>query len=201
MNAQTTPPIESLEAKNDIVYENERIFANRIAHKLIETPKLHIWMILIPVIFVFHFFNLSKASKGRKAFVHNYLITRRKTLEEVHLALEEKRKPDLEALAASNDVPDSIHHLYVDWLQALINHYTALLSAKGQSYDELVSHAYGSRKKYQEAVRRLNDTELRFTSALKPLAPKETQDATDIIEIMQEQTVLLRKHEVKRVFG
>lgn len=201
MNTAHTVSIPKLDANMALIEENERRFANRIAHRLIETPKLHVWMVLIPVIFVFHFFNLNKASKGRKLFVDNYLVTRRKTLQEVHDALEEQRPPDLETLAASKDVPDAIRHHYKAWLQTLIAHYTALLTAHGDSYDKLLKSAYRNHATCQEAIRKLNDAEMRFNSALKPLLPKESEDANSIIATMQETSVALRKEQLKNVFA
>jgi len=197
----------TLHQKHDAIYEHERVFANRVAQALIPTPELHIWMILIPVIFVFHFYNLSKVSKGRKAFVHNFLITRRKTMEEVHASLEEQRKPDIERLADSPDVPDAIRHHYVAWLQTLAAHYTALFRAKGASFEEMARAAYGSKARYAEAIRKLNDAEMRFNSALRPMLDKDPKaahaadDAERVIALMQEISVSLRKEQAKAIFG
>lgn len=206
-NRKTTASKADLHRKHELVYEQERILANRIAQNLIETPQLHIWMILIPVIFVFHFFSLSKVSKGRKAFVHNYLVTRRKTMEEVHASLEEGRKPDIERLAESEDVPQAIRHHYKAWLEVLVAHYTALFKARGASIEELVKSAYGNRNRYRQALGRLNDAEMRFNSALRPLLPNDPKaaeaadDAERVIAIMQQTAVRLRKEQAASIFA
>lgn len=191
----------SLKHKGDILFEHERLFANMVAKTIIPTPKLSLWMILIPVIFVFYFFQLDRCSKGRKAFVHNYLITRRKTLEEVRASLEEDRAPDIETLASSSDVPDSIRHAYKTWIQVLADHYATVLRARGASYEALVKAAFRTRKTYREALRRLNDAEATFNSSLKPLLPQDVDGGENIIAQMQEASIQLRKEQAGTIFA
>lgn len=191
----------SMREKLDLIYEHERVFANRLSGAVIKLPQVGIWMILIPIIFVFHFFQLQRASNGRKDFVQNYLITRSKTLDETCAALEESRTPDIATLAQSDDVPDAIRHHYEAWLKILAEYYATLLRAKGGSFEDLVRNGYRNKKTYRETLRRLNDAEMRFNGAIKPLLPDNVDGANGIIDAMERSSVLLRKEQAEEIFA
>ena len=47
--------MNALETKSHIIEEQERRFAYLLASRVIQKPKLSIWMILVPIIFVYFF--------------------------------------------------------------------------------------------------------------------------------------------------
>ncbi|MCJ7830466.1 MAG: NF038143 family protein, partial [Desulfobacterales bacterium] len=68
--------------KSLLVLQEERLFAAALAAQVIGKPQLSIWMILIPIIFVFFFFRFQKYVAGKKTFADNYLTSRQQALEE-----------------------------------------------------------------------------------------------------------------------
>lgn len=68
--------------KRDLILAEERQFASRVSEQVIDKPQLAVWMILIPVFFVFYFWQLKRYAGGRKTFAEKFLITRSRTLDE-----------------------------------------------------------------------------------------------------------------------
>ena len=65
-----------------IILESERQFAHKLALEVIDRPSLTVWMILIPVIFVYYFFRLNRYKSGREAFIKHYMTGIHRVLEE-----------------------------------------------------------------------------------------------------------------------
>ena len=66
-----------------IILQNEEKFALQLASKVLEKPKLSIWMIMVPIIFVYYFYKMQKYSEGRKVFAENYLVSHKRALKAV----------------------------------------------------------------------------------------------------------------------
>ena len=45
----------SLSEKHDLILANEKLLAQKVAADVIDKPQLALWMIVIPVFFVFYF--------------------------------------------------------------------------------------------------------------------------------------------------
>ena len=57
-----------LDEKLALILDQEKTFAKSVAGLVIEKPKLSIWMILIPIIFVHYFYRWNQYSEGLKKF-------------------------------------------------------------------------------------------------------------------------------------
>jgi len=74
--------------KSTIILEEEEKFALILASQVINKPQLSLWMILIPIFFVFYFTNLSKYKNGCRQFADNYLIDKKRALNEAIAVVE-----------------------------------------------------------------------------------------------------------------
>ncbi len=99
-------------------------------------------MILIPIFFVFYFFQLKRYKNGLKEFSKNFLITRERTLEAVCTARSNGADVDIDELVAVSDSPAEVKAEYRLWIEALADHFQALIRVSGSSYGELVRGAY-----------------------------------------------------------
>ena len=91
----------SLVDKRDLILAEERRFANQVSHRVIEKPRLAVWMILIPVFFVFYFWQLKRYADGRKKFAESFLLTRRRAIEEAYRAAASDKNPAVDNLVNS----------------------------------------------------------------------------------------------------
>jgi hypothetical protein len=186
--------------KRDLILADEKQFAARVSEKVIDKPRLDVWMILIPVFFIFYFWQLKRYARGRKTFAEKFLITRQRALDEALRSAESGKDPDIEALVQASDVPAEARQGYRPWVTLLVGHYRDLILAQGSSYPELVKSTYQTRTNYLLFLNRLNQVERDFDAALKPHLEKTTENVNGIIKLMEESVINLRRQLAETIF-
>ncbi len=187
--------------KKELILAQERKFAAQLGRLVFSKPKLHTWMILIPFLFVFFIQDLMKYKKGRRAFSDNYLLSHEKALNEAEDALVQGRKPDAEAIARQADLEDKPRKKYAEFLTVLVEHYTCLLQAKGNSYESLLRSAYGNnRTNFLLFINLLNQAEKKLNQALTPQLSKEEEGIDLTIQKMEVGSNQLRRTEAEQIF-
>jgi hypothetical protein len=185
----------------ELILAQERKFAAQLGRSVFSKPQLHTWMILIPFLFVFFIQDLMKYKKGRRAFSDNYLLSHEKALNEAEDALVQGRKPDAEAIARQADLKGKARERYAEFLTVLVEHYTCLLQAKGDSYESLVRSAYGnSRTNFLLFTNLLNQAEKKLNQALTPQLSKDQDGVASTIQKMERGLNQLRRSEAEQIF-
>ena len=204
--------IEDLDRKRDLIQEHEELFSRRLAARVVDVPEVHVWMILIPIIFVLHFFRLNQAKEAKKQFAEGYMISRRQALDAVWEAMRAnppakpsaRKKPTeetLDKLCEMSAVPKKALPKYRPFIEMLAEHYADLLSAKGGTYEDLVRRAYSSRTNYLLFVNQLNNAERAFNKAIRPHLPEEVESAQDVVASMEKSMVEIRKEQARSIFA
>ena len=98
----------SYEEKRDLILARETRFCHQVSAAVLDKPRLAIWMIIIPVFFVFYFWQLKRYSEGRRDFAANFLITRERALNSAYQAALNNADPDLDEFVNAADVPEYI---------------------------------------------------------------------------------------------
>ncbi len=186
--------------KKELILQHEIKFANAIAAKVIDKPILSLWMILIPVFFVFYFYKLKQFADGRKAFVEHFMVTRQRTLDEASAAVESDRKPDVNYVIKMSSAPEDTFRAYAQWIKVLAEHYQDLLKAPGDHLDALVKATFKNRTNYLLTLNRLNEVEKGFNEALKPHLYENTEGVDDIVAVIEQWSKKLRRKEAARIF-
>lgn len=182
-----------------LIQTREEEIARMLAARVIHKPDLNVWMILIPIIFVFHFFRLSKTVQGRKDFLEFYMLPRRQMLDELCLAMEEGREPQVATINDSSAVPPQARAAYAQWITLLRDHYYGLLKAKGDSFDELVRKTYGRKAGFIAFLDGLGQAEQALNKALAPEGD-QAEDSQEAILRIETAAAELRKEEARRIF-
>ena len=191
----------SLNDKKELILARERKFAAQLGRLVLSKPKLHSWMVLIPFLFVFFIQDLMKYKKGRRAFTDNYLLSHAKALKEAEETLAQGRKPDTEPIARQADLEGKARDKYAELLAVLVDHYTSLLQARGDSYDALVRSAYGnSRTNYLLYTNLLSQAEKKLNQALTSQLSKDQEGVDDTIQKMEVGSNQLRRAEAEEIF-
>jgi hypothetical protein len=63
----------SIQDKREIIHRHEVAFAETLSAEVIERPKLSVWMILIPILFVTYFYQLRRYAAGRRSLRNTIL--------------------------------------------------------------------------------------------------------------------------------
>lgn len=188
----------STEQKRDIIRRHEAAFAELLSAAVIERPKLSVWMILIPIIFIQHFSELRRYSQGRRQFADNYLQNKQQALDLAFHAINSGKESDIDSPAGLSDVPVDIRPLRADVQKVLARHFLGLLQADGADYDDLVRSAYRDRTAYLLFLNRLNKAENALYAALTGTIADE--GASGVVEKMAREAEQLRRREAERIF-
>ena len=191
---------DRLAHNRDLILAEERRFAALVSAKVIEKPKLAVWMILIPVFFIFYFWQLRRYANGRKTFTEKFLTTRKRALEAAYQSVASGQGPDIESVVQVADIPDAIRKDYRRWVAHLVDHYRDLIPAHGGNYAALIRSVYSSRTNYLLFLNRLNQVEREFDAALKPHIAEATEDVNGIIKLMEESTGSIRRQSAEEIF-
>ncbi|HCU69125.1 MAG TPA: hypothetical protein DGF30_07845 [Desulfomicrobium sp.] len=191
-----------IDTKKRLILEHEKELAAQLSTLVIDKPKPPLWMIFIPIFFVFFAQKMSQYKKSRENFVENHLKSRRIALEAAMEAEETGIPSDVEAIAGKvGRIPVEARPSYAEWMTTLIDHYRLLLSARGGSLPELVRSGYGSKTNYLLFCNCLNKAENAFSLALLPAMDGDSQDLRHVIQKMNESVTVLRRQSADAIFS
>lgn len=191
-----------LEEKRHRILDYETALANRLARKVLEKPTPPIWMILIPIFFVFFAAKLHEYSRGLQSFADHYLVSRRRALDAACEAVLRDCEPDIDGLLARSEaIPETARPLYLEWITLLTSHYRHLLVADGSNVAEMTRGHYRSKTNFLLFTNQLNRAESCFNNALLPSIEGDQQDIHFIAERLQRGTEELRRQEAEILFS
>ncbi len=198
----------SLESRYELVLSRESSLAQAVANRVVDKPLMSAWMILIPIVFVQYLLSARELRDVAKVFVREFMLTKRLALE---AALEMARgaMPKEDALAGqlsaewgseAEPAEKEIRAKQRAEIELLIDHFTRLLAADGDSYPALVRNAYRGRADYAAFLERLHRAESEINrAAVRAFATTEGFEET----IAKTETVTrkLRWEETDALFG
>ena len=186
--------------KSALILEQEEKFAITLAAQVINKPQLSLWMILIPIFFVFYFNNLNKYRNGCKIFAENYIIDKKRALNEAIEVVNKGRDPDISALAELSNMTSNASEKQTNILAILVEHYRILLKSDGEDFPSLIRAAYGNLTNYLLFLNRLNQAEKEVNKALKPDLEKSHEGVNDIVSRMENLSERLRRETAESIF-
>jgi hypothetical protein len=193
--------MQNADQKKLHILEHESELAQRLAVQVLDKPRPPIWMIFIPIFFVFFVQKMNQYKSGLKDFAHNHLKSRRLALEAA-LEAEEGGKPaDLAKLTERmGNIPAQARPLFAEWMTVLIDHYRLLLASQGSSHAALVRAGYRNKTDYLLFCNSLNKAENAYSRALLPDMDGDNQDLGHVIDKMDACVTNLRRQDADTIF-
>jgi hypothetical protein len=188
--------------KQSLIMDHERKMAGDLALCVLEKPKPPLWMIFVPVFFVFFAQKMKQYSSAREDFVDNYLKPRRLALEAARSARETGTPLDVDALLEkAGNVPGNARALFVEWMRALAEHYGTLLDARGTTAQALIRSGYRTKTDYLLQCNVLNKAENAFSQSLVGNIEGDGQDIAGVVSRMNACVIDLRRREADAIFS
>ena len=187
--------------KKDAILEYETTFAYSLAGAVFEKPKMNVWMILIPIIIVFHMYRHQRYVEGRRSFADSYLITRRRALDAAILSCRNDDKVNLAEFVNSADIPEEAKGEFRAWVDLLIKHYQELILSNGEDYERLARASYRNKMNYLLFLNSLTKAEKNFSTALRSHIDENIQILDETIERIDHHTEILRRKAAERIFS
>lgn len=190
-----------LEAKKKAILDHETYMANQLAGKVIFKPPLSIWMILIPVIFIYYFWRLQKFSSSIRDFVRHWMRPRAECIDEAFRIASGEQPTPIQEMVPEGRIPPAAVVPYRRWLECLRQHYSDLMAAEGRNWSELVRRTYRKRTNYLLFLNQLNACEKDLDDALLPNLSKETPEAGQTARMIEQWCRKLRRRDADEVFS
>lgn len=192
----------TLDDKLQLIMENERENARQLALLVIEKPVPPIWMIFIPIFFVFYAWKLKQYSQGLKDFVNHYLSTRKSALDATVTVAQMGRKVDsTQFLDQADAIPALARSSFLEWITLLGEHYHVMLAATGNTFPELVRTGYRTKSNYLLFCNRLAKAEHTFNRQLLPQIQGDESTLHDVIAKIDQASTELRRREASVIFA
>ncbi|RPJ14087.1 MAG: hypothetical protein EHM30_10740 [Desulfobacteraceae bacterium] len=166
---------------------------------MFEKPKVSIWMIFIPILFLYFIFRMQKFKNDRIKFDEEFMRARRKAMDVALGASAADRISEIGGAAQYPELPAPLQKPYAAWIKTLSSHYLDLLSADGDDFESLIRKAYCNRENYLLTLDRLNNAEKEFYAALKPLMA-QVEGTAKIISTIESESRRLRSETAYRIF-
>ena len=192
----------SLEEKKQQILEYEESLAHTLARQVVDKPVPPIWMILIPIFFVFHASKIKEYSEGLKAFADHYLISRRRALDTAYKSVLHEAEPEIDPLMKQAEaIPEKARSLYQQWITLLIDHYRNVLVAPGATAQDRIRSHYRNKSNYLLFSNQFDTAENAFNKALLPEIDGEQEDILYIADKLQQSSVELHRKEVENIYS
>ena len=190
---------KDLTQKKEIILGHELTFANKIGATVFEKPKVSIWMVFIPILFLYFIFRMQKFKNDRIKFDEEFMTARRKAMDVALGASAADVMTETSGATQSPELPVPLQKPYFSWIKTLSSHYLDLLSANGDDFESLIREAYCNRDNYLLTLDRLNNAEKEFYTALKPLMA-QVEGTAQIIATIESESRRLRSETAYRIF-
>ena len=191
--------MKGLPRKKELILERERFFANAVGSAVFEKPKISMWMILVPILFLHFIHRMQKYKTGRIRFDEEFMVTRRRAMDLAVDAVESGVKPDVDEAVRDFNVPVALEKPYASWMRCLVEYYMDLLRSNGETFEDLVRSCFRNREDLLPTLNRLNTVERDFYEVLKPQLTS-TEGAVDIIATIISNSQRLRRELAQQIF-
>lgn len=192
---------DTISRKHALILKHEEDFARSLAIQVLDKPKLSVWMILIPIIFVHYIYQIQRYNAGRKAFAEHYLVSRKRALDHAKAAIETEEIPDINQLATISKLSNEVKKNQAEVFSILMTHFMNLFRAEGNDFDDLVRSAYGNLTNYLLFLNRLNFAEKVVNANLSPRLEEDNTDVNHVIANIERESERLRRISAEKIFS
>jgi uncharacterized protein (DUF1778 family) len=184
----------------DLIINAEEQFAREVTFGVLYQRPMSVWHYLIPGMFLIDFLRRGTAIRR---YTETFIFPRKLALQAAHDLLNghESTSIDEKNQAEIYNWLDSHHLLSPELSRAqktvvdvLAEHYTKLLQADGDSYDDLIEAAYTSRHDFQDFIHQIHTAEKEVDRAILTLVG-DNQKLKEKLQL-EEQQVAERRNRI-----
>lgn len=189
----------------DLIWNHENQFAYTVARQVLQKPKISVWIILIPVLFLYYAHKIQQYKAAMHDFSKGLMRSKILALDSAKEELDSGRKnTDYETAFESKDLERSpnvmqVREKQIAEVMLLKSHYKQLLGQQGSSYPSLIRKIYKTGADYRIFLNQLARAEEEVNDAvLRAYHPGK--EAREVTKKMQKATLALRAEEITTIF-
>jgi len=196
---------DALAIKARWIREYEEQFAYRVAAGVIGRPRVSVWLVLLPFLFVYYVYQIQRYQRDVPAFAEGFGRSKLTALERALAALRLGRSPlpaEDEAVRRGMETATmaAVTAAQEAEIAMLAEHYGRLLAADGNDYPALLKSVYPVAGEYLVFLERLQVAEGRVSRAVLAALPA-TPEGRAAVEKMTEIVRLLREAEARKFYA
>ncbi len=199
--------VSEIEKHRRMIEDYEFDFARRVGRRVIEKPKISVWLVLLPILFVHYAQRIGQYKRGLQQFCDGMIHTRRFAMAAVAAELlGEKASCDYrESFLRAHPEPGpearEVLRCQLAEIALLSNHYRRLLPGPAAAdHPALIRRVYGNAAAYRAFLAELEELEEEVGRAvLKAFQPGE--EAAGIRAKIFRWSRELREEEVSAIFS
>jgi hypothetical protein len=197
---------QTIQIRYDLIWNHENQFAYKVAKQVLQKPPISVWVVLMPILFLFYAHKIQQYKAGihnfSKGLMRTKILALDSALEEINTGRKDK---EVKNNFVSPEVETSIevirvHNRQLAEFELLKVHFSKLLHQQGTSYQALVRQAYRTSGAYRLFLNQLTQIEKEVMEAvLQAYHPKEEDRA--VTQKMQEAMHALREEDLTAFFA
>jgi hypothetical protein len=198
--------VQTIQVRYDLIWNHENQFAYKVAKQVLQKPHISVWVVLMPILFLFYAHKIQQYKAGihnfSKGLMRTKILALDSALEEINTGSKEKevRNNFVSAEPETSIEVMQVHNRQLAEFELLKVHFSKLLYQKGTSYQALVRQAYQTSDAYRLFLNQLAQIEKEVMEAvLQAYHPKEEDRAVTLK--MQEAMQVLREEDLTAFFG
>jgi hypothetical protein len=198
--------VQTIQVRYDLIWNHENQFAYKVAKQVLQKPHISVWVVLMPILFLFYAHKIQQYKAGihnfSKGLMRTKILALDSALEEINTGSKEKevRNNFVSAEPETSIEVMQVHNRQLAEFELLKVHFSKLLYQKGTSYQALVRQAYQTSDAYRLFLNQLAQIEKEVMEAvLQAYHPKEEDRAVTLK--MQEAMQVLREDDLTAFFG
>lgn len=189
-----------------LLWDHEYQFAYEVARKVLQKPKISVWLVLIPILFLYYAHKIQQFKAGvhgfGKGLARTKILALDSALEEIKTGRSDDEYKDAFIAEDSGSSPKVTHvrQVQIAEVELLKTHYRMLLREQGSSFQALVKKAYKTGGEYRFFLNKLAKAEEDVQNAVLH-AYHPDNEAQKVVGKMQDVMHALREEEVRKIFG
>jgi hypothetical protein len=196
---------QAFEENYNLIRGQGERFGNYLARQVIEKPQPSVWIIFLPILFVYYLHVIPKYKSNLRSFARDIMQFKFLVLDG---ALEEARTgvfpgeritADFKS-SVSEEMAQAVQQKKIEEMEILRQHYLLLFGNAGKTYHELLRKSYGTAGNYRFFINRLFKAEKAVYEAVIQVS-HPTPAAHEVVALMEKASEKLRETELKEIFG
>jgi hypothetical protein len=198
--------VQSNQTSYDLIWNYENQFAYKVAKQVLHKPRISVWLVLMPILFLYYAHQIQQYKAGihsfSKGLVRTKIIALDSALAEMHTGQKDEKfvnnfdSPDLESSTEVMRVRDG----QLAEVALLKTHYGKLLRQQDESYGALIRKVYPSSSTYRLFLTQLTQIEKDVMEAVTQAYHPDAEERV-VSSKMQESMYHLREEELKSFFA
>jgi hypothetical protein len=190
----------------ELVWDQENKFAFHVAKDILDKPKISVWLILLPILFLYYAHKIQQYKAGVHDFSKGLMRSKILALDSAQEEINTGQKNEAYKQQLGAEDPEAspnvlrVRQRQIAEVELLKSHYGKLLRQTGNSYQALIRKCYKNSGEYRRFLNQLAQAEAEVREAVLRAYHPDTEART-VTQKMEKIIARVREEEIKTFFA